>query len=92
MGYKQNNRAAYSISLAPAQKSPLAFIIGIAVRSTEKQEVEQLNKLLKGATGINDIEASFQNINQFGVMQELWKLAHEKASSINKDNFSRENL
>lgn len=36
---KQNNRAAYSISFAPSQKSPSAFIIGIAAGSTEKEDI-----------------------------------------------------
>jgi hypothetical protein len=90
--YKQNNRAAHSISLAPVQKSSSAYIIGIAVGSTEKQDTENLNARLGEATGIEGIEASFQSINQFGVTQEFWKLANDKASAINKDKFSRAHL
>lgn len=67
------------------QKSPSALIIGIAVGSTEKQDYELLNKKLCEETGIEGMEVSFQNINQAGVTQEFWKLANEKASSINKD-------
>lgn len=90
--YKKNNRAAYSISLAPMQHSPTAFIIGIAVGSTEKQDYEILNMKLSEDTGIEGIEVSFQNINQARVTQEFWKLANDKALTINKDKYSREHL
>lgn len=70
----------------------MAYVIGIAVGSTKKQDVEQLNAKLEGSTGIEGLEASFQNINQFGVTQEFWKLADEKAYAINKDKFSGEHL
>jgi hypothetical protein len=90
--YKKNNRAAYSISLAPMQNSPTAYIIGIAVGSTEKQEYEILNRKLSEETGINGLEVSFQNINQAGVTQEFWKLANEKASVASKDKYSRDHL
>jgi hypothetical protein len=90
--YKQNNRAAYSIAVAPMQKSPNAFIIGIAVGSTEKQDYEILNQKLSAETGIDGIEVSFQNINQAGVTQEFWKYANEKAVAISKDKYSRDHL
>lgn len=90
--YKRKNRAAYSISLAPMQESPTAFIIGIAVGSTEKQDYELLNKKLSEDTGIEGLEVSFQNINQAGVTQEFWKLANERASAINADQYSRDHL
>lgn len=90
--YKHNNRAAYSITLAPMQKSPSAYIIGIAVGSTEKQDYELLNQKLQAETGIEGIEVSFQNINQAGVTQEFWKLANEQATMVNADKYSREHL
>jgi hypothetical protein len=90
--YKQNHRAAYSISLAPMQKSPNAYIIGIAVGSTEKQEYELLNEKLGKEIGIDGVEVSFQNINQAGVTQEFWKHANEKAAAINTDKYSRDHL
>lgn len=90
--YKQNNRAAYSIALAPMQNSPGAFIIGIAVGSTEKQDYEILNKKLAAETGIEGIEVSFQNITQAGVTQEFWKLANDRAMSVNSDKYSRDHL
>jgi hypothetical protein len=90
--YKHNNRAAHSITLAPMQKSPSAYIIGIAVGSTEKQDYELLNQKLQAETGIEGIEVSFQNINQAGVTQEFWKLANEQAMKVNADKYSREHL
>lgn len=36
--YKKNNRSSNSLTLAPMQYSPTAYIIGIAVGSTEKQD------------------------------------------------------
>jgi hypothetical protein len=90
--YKKNNRSAYSLTLAPMQNSPTAYIIGIAVGSTEKQDYELLNKKLSMETGIDGIEVSFQNINQAGVTQDFWKLANDKAMMASKDKYSREHL
>lgn len=67
--------------MAPMQNSPTAFIIGIAVGSTKKQDFKILNKKLSTEIGIEGIETSFQNINQYGVTQEFWKLANESASA-----------
>jgi hypothetical protein len=86
--YKQNNWSAYSLALAPMQKSSSAFIIGIAVGSMEKQDYELLNEKLSTVTGIEGKEVSFQNINQAGITQEFWKLANDKASAISKDKYS----
>lgn len=90
--YKSKNMAAYNIVLAPVQKSSKAFIIGMAVGSTENQDIELLNQRLEEATGIKGIEASFQNINQYGVTSEFWKIANTKATKANKDKMAREHL
>jgi hypothetical protein len=77
--YKQNNRAAYSITTAPMQKSPTAYIIGITVGSMEKQDYyELLNSKLGKEISIDRVEVSFQNINQVGVTQEIWKLTNKR--------------
>jgi hypothetical protein len=49
--YKEMKRVALTINLAPMQKSPNAYIIGIAVGSTENQNFETLNKRLEKDTG-----------------------------------------
>jgi hypothetical protein len=90
--YKVNNRAAYTITLAPMQASPTAFIIGLAVGSTENQDVELLNERLQKATGIKGIEVSYQNIHQSGITPEFWKLANSKAAKSNADKMSKEYL
>jgi hypothetical protein len=90
--YKLNDRAAYTINLAPMQRSPTAYIIGIAVGSSENQDVELLNKLLEKATGIKGIEASYQNIHQSGITPEFWKMANNKAIKSSFDKMSREYL
>jgi hypothetical protein len=90
--YKNNNKAALSISFAPSQKLVSAYIIGIAVGSTEDQDYELLNKKLEEETGITGIEVSFQNINQIGITQEFWDKANKKASATNKNKNSREHL
>lgn len=90
--YKAMKKVALTINLAPMQKSNKAFIIGIAVGSTENQDYEILNKKLEEDTGIKGIEASFQNVNQSGIPQEFWKMANKKANKANKDKFSREHL
>jgi hypothetical protein len=90
--YKLNNRAAYTITLAPMQNSPTAFIIGIAVGSSENQDFELLNDRLEQATGIKGIEASYQNIHQSGITPEFWKMANNKASKSNSDRMSKEYL
>jgi hypothetical protein len=41
--YKQQNKVAYTITMAATQKSNKAFIIGIAVGSSEDQDFELLN-------------------------------------------------
>lgn len=69
--YKLNNRAAYTISLAPMQNSPSAYIIGIAVGSTENQDIELLNQKLERESGIKGIEMSYQNIHQSGITPEF---------------------
>jgi hypothetical protein len=81
--YKDSNKVAYSISFAPSQKSVSAYIIGIAVGSTENQDYELLNKKLEEVTGITGIEVSFQNIHQIGVTQDFWDIANKKASTTN---------
>jgi hypothetical protein len=90
--YKLNNRAAYTISLAPMQNSPSAFIIGIAVGSTENQDIELLNQKLERESGIKGIEMSYQNIHQTGITPEFWKLANTKAAKISSDKMSRDFL
>lgn len=90
--YKLNNRAAYTITLAPMQNSPTAFIIGIAVGSSENQDFELLNDRLEQATGIKGIEVSYQNIHQSGITPEFWKMANNKASKSNSDRMSKEYL
>jgi hypothetical protein len=65
--YKEMKKVALTINLAPTQKSNKAFIIGIAVGSSENQDYEVLNKKLQEETGIEGIEVSFQNVNQFGI-------------------------
>lgn len=85
-------RVALSINFAPVQKSNKAFIIGIAVGSSENQDYDVLNEKLQDATGIKGIEVSFQNINQAGISQEFWKIANSKANKANKDKLSREHL
>jgi hypothetical protein len=73
--YKQNKRLAYSINLSATQKTSTAFIIGIAVGSTEDQD-------------FGGIEVSFQNVNQVGVTQEFWKIAKQKVKEANTDKLS----
>lgn len=90
--YKLKNRAAYTIALAPMQTSPTAFIIGLAVGSSENQDVELLNKCLEAATGIKGVEISYQNIHQAGITPELWKMANDKAKKVSVDTTSREYL
>jgi hypothetical protein len=90
--YKQQNRVAYTVTLAATQKSTKAFIIGIAVGSSEDQDFELLNARLEKETGIKGIEVSYQNINQIGITQEFWKLANSKASKVNSDKMSRDHL
>jgi hypothetical protein len=90
--YKQSNRTAYSITMAPMQNSPTAHIIGIAVRSTEKQDFELLNQRLGSDVGIEGIKVSFQNVHQVGITQEFWKLANEQAMAVNADRYSRDHL
>jgi hypothetical protein len=90
--YKVNNRAAYTITMAPMQNSPTAYIIGIAVGSTENQDCELLNKKLEASTGIIGIETSYQNIHQAGITPDFWKMANNKASLINSDKMSRDFL
>lgn len=90
--YKLNNRSAYNITAAPTQKSPKSFIIGMAVGSTENQDLQLLNERLEKETGIKGIEASFQNINQYGVSTEFWKIANAKALKANKDKTTRDHL
>ena len=87
--HKQNHRAAHAIAMAPMQNSHSSFIIGIAVGSTEKQDYDLLIERLASAAGIEGIDVSFQNINQAGVTQEFWKLANEKALTVNLDKYSR---
>mmetsp|Transcript_14150 Transcript_14150/g.26570 ORF Transcript_14150/g.26570 Transcript_14150/m.26570 type:complete len:103 (+) Transcript_14150:759-1067(+) len=53
--YKAKNKVVYNISLAPTQKSPRAYIIGMAVGSTENQDLTLLNERLEAATGIKGI-------------------------------------
>jgi type II secretory pathway pseudopilin PulG len=77
--YKQNKRLAYSINLSATQKTSTAFIIGIAVGSTEDQD-------------FGGIEVSFQNVNQVGVTQEFWKIANQKVKEANTDKLSRDHL
>lgn len=90
--FKMQNKVAYTITLAPMQKSPKAYIIGIAVGSTEDQDYDLLNERLEQATGIKGMEASFQNINQVGITPEFWKIANAKATNINADKLSRDHL
>lgn len=90
--YKEMKKVALTINLAPTQKSNKAFIIGIAVGSTENQDYEVLNKKLQEETGIKGIEVSFQNVNQFGISQDFWKIANSKANKVNRDKMSREHL
>jgi len=87
--YKLSNKIAHTINLAPMQKSPKSFIIGIAVGSSENQDNELLNARLEYDTGIKGIETSFQNIHQYGVTPEFWKMANSKALEVNKDKISR---
>lgn len=77
--YKQNKRLAYSINLSATQKTSTAFIIGIAVGSTEDQD-------------FGGIKVSFQNVNQVGVTQEFWKIANQKVKEANTDKLSRDHL
>jgi hypothetical protein len=74
------------------QTSPTAYIIGIAVGSTENQDVELLNQRLEKFTGIKGIEMSYQNIHQSGITPEFWKLANSKAAKNNPDKMSKEYL
>ena len=90
--YKATDRVAYNINMAPTQNSPRSFIIGMAVGSTENQDLKLLNKRLEESTGIKGIEASFQNINQYGVTAEFWKIANANALKANKDKTSRDHL
>ena len=89
---KQNNCTTLSISMASMQHSPTAFIIGIGVGSTEKQDIELLNNKLTEETGIEGIEVSFQNVNQSGITPEFWKLSNEKALEVTSDRNSRNYL
>lgn len=88
----QQNKTAYTINLAPMQKSSKAYVIGIAVGSTEDQDYEILNDKLAKEIGIPGIETSFQNINQIGITQDFWKIANTKAKLANPDKLSREHL
>lgn len=90
--FKQQNKVAYTITFAATQKSTKAFIIGIAVGSSEDQDFELLNSRLEVDTGIKGIEVSFQNINQIGITQEFWKMANSKATKVNNDKMSRDHL
>lgn len=90
--YKEMKRVALTINLAPMQNSTKAYIIGIAVGSTENQNFETLNKRLEKDTGIKGIEVSYQNVNQRGISQDFWKIANSKANKTNADKFSREHL
>lgn len=82
----------YSLMLAPMQKSSEAHLIGIAVGSSEDQDLEILNQRLEQVTGIRGIEASFQNINQAGITNDFWKTANEKATATMTSKNSREFL
>lgn len=90
--HKQSNKTVYSVNLAPTQKSPTSFIIGIAVGSTEDQDFELLNQRLEEETKIKGIEVSFQNINQVGVTTDFWKIANQKAFDVNPDKLARDHL
>lgn len=75
------------------QKLPTAYIIGIAVGSTEKQDYYKLlNSKLGKEIGINGVEISFQNINQVVVTQEIWKLANKNALTVSGDKFCHDHL
>jgi hypothetical protein len=81
--YKELTKVALTINLAPMQKSNRAFIIGIAVGSSENQDYEVLNRKLQEDTGIEGIKVSFQNVNQSGISQEFWKIANSKVNKVN---------
>jgi len=89
---RKENLVSYAINMAPMQRSHKAFLIGIAAGSTENQDCELLNKRLEHVTGIQGIEASFQNINQTGVTQDFWKVANAKAMEANSNKNSRAHL
>jgi len=90
--FKNNHKLVYTINLAPMQKSDKAFIIGIAVGSTEDQDYTLLNERLEKETGIKGIEVSYQSINQAGITQEFWKIANRKAEQTRADKSTREYL
>jgi hypothetical protein len=90
--FKMAHKPAYTINLAPAQKSDTAFIVGVAVGSNEDQDDELLNKYLEEATGIKGIEVNYQNIRQTGITEDFWKIANRKAKDVSTDNMSRDHL
>jgi hypothetical protein len=90
--YKEMKRVALTINLAPTQKSTKAYIIGIAVGSTENQDFEILNEKLEKDTGIKGVEVSYQNVNQRGISPDFWKIANSKASQASRDKYSRDHL
>ena len=71
------------------QKSPTAYIVGIAAGSTEDMDYETINKGIEEIVGVKGVEVSFQNLYQPGITPEFWKIANKKAEGTKTPKNSR---
>ena len=64
--------------MAELQKSPNAYLVGVAAGSTEDQDLTGVSDYLAKITGIAGIGISYQNIQQPDITSEFWNKAKVK--------------
>ena len=57
-----NDEIFFAGTLAEMQRSPTAYIVGVAAGSTEDMDYQEINKGIEEIVGMKGVEVSFQNL------------------------------